>query len=228
MSSLKGFCTRKGVQNVKHYLERSWEPFVAMWVHCYRNDFWSGQANTNNISEARVGSFKKGLKNVTDGRIFSAVKYFLQTYAPNDCQDFKKLNRDNAWENKKFVKLRDFSLLQKRPPGAVSAINNVYSRAANAIKKKLYRYRAIGGGKYCVTNTMNDNTYKFTLAIAVCNCVDSITNIYKVPCIHSMFLILRLKLSWDYFKLTVRRNKRNSLINIGHHLKRKHSTYNFC
>ena len=150
---------------------------------------------------------------MTDGSIFSAVKYFLQTYAPNDCQDFKKLNRDHAWENKILVKLRGYPLLQNRPPGAVSAINKVYARAASALKKKLYRYKSIGSGKYCVTNTSNDHRYKFTLRMGDCDCVDSVTNIYKIPCIHSIYLILRLGLSWKYLDLSVRRNKRNSLIN---------------
>ena len=96
LATLKRYCTVKRLSNVKRYLQQSWEPFVTMWVQFYRNDFWSGRANTNNISEGRVGSFKKGLKNVTDGSIFSAVKYLLETYAPNDLQDFKALNRNNA------------------------------------------------------------------------------------------------------------------------------------
>ena len=58
------------------------------------------------IFEGWVGSFKKGLKNDTDGSIFSAVNYLLKTYAPDDVQSFRKLNRDNAWENKKLVRLR--------------------------------------------------------------------------------------------------------------------------
>ena len=96
LASLKGFCTRKSLPNVKTYLQKSWEPFVAMWVQFFRQGFWSGQANANNISESRIGSFKRGLRNVTDGSIFSVVKYLLETYAPNDIQDFKKLNRDSA------------------------------------------------------------------------------------------------------------------------------------
>ena len=96
LASLKRFCTKMGLHNVKAYLRKSWEPFVAMWVQFFRTDFWSGQANTNNISEARISSFKRGLRNVTDGSIFSVVKYFLETYAPNDIQDFKRLNRDNS------------------------------------------------------------------------------------------------------------------------------------
>ena len=96
MANLKRFCTVKGLGNVKQYLVKSWEPFIALEVQFYRNDFWSGQSNTNNISEGRVGSFKKGLKNVTDGSIFSAVKYLLETYIPNDIQDFKALNRNHA------------------------------------------------------------------------------------------------------------------------------------
>ena len=92
-----------------------------MWVQFYRNEFWSGEANTNNISEGRVGSFKRGLKNVTDGSIFSVLKYMLETYAPNDIQDFLKLNRDSAWENKilfgfrecRFCKIDHQVLLQR-------------------------------------------------------------------------------------------------------------------
>ena len=89
MASLKRYCTVNGLFAVKKYLQQSWEPFAAMWVQFYRKDFWSGQANTNNISEGRIGSFKKGLKNVADGSIFSAVKFLLETYAPNDVQDFR-------------------------------------------------------------------------------------------------------------------------------------------
>ena len=59
MKNLKKFCSRKRLNNVQKYLEQSWEPFVAMWVQCYRNDFWSGEANTNNISEGRIGSLRK-------------------------------------------------------------------------------------------------------------------------------------------------------------------------
>ena len=194
MTSLKRFCTLKGLANVKQYLQKSWEPFIALWVQFYRNDFWSGQANTNNVSEGRVGSFKKGLKNVTDGSIFSAVKYLLETYIPNDIQDFKALNRNNAWANKRLVRLQSYPFLQNRPPGAVAAINNVYARASEAIEKHLYRYKGLGQGRYCVTNTKNGHKYTFTLQEANCNCVDSVTNIYKIPCIHSMILILRLKL----------------------------------
>ena len=128
---------------MKKYLEQSWEPFAAMWVQFYRNDFWNGQANTNNISEGRVGSFKKVSKNVTDGSIFSVVKYLLKTYAPDDVQSFTKLNRDNAWENKKLVRLRQSPFLQNRPPGAVVAINNVYARATDAVKEKRYRYSVV-------------------------------------------------------------------------------------
>ena len=61
LASLKTYCTRQSLHNVKKYLQRSWEPFVAMWVHCFRKDFCSEQANTNYISEARVSSLKKGL-----------------------------------------------------------------------------------------------------------------------------------------------------------------------
>ena len=53
-----------------NYLQQSWEPFDALWVLFYRKDFWNGQANTNNTCEGRIGSFKRGLKNVTDGSIF--------------------------------------------------------------------------------------------------------------------------------------------------------------
>ena len=116
-----------------------------MWVQFYRNDFWSGQANTNNISEGRVGSFKKGLKNVADGSIFSAVNYLLKTYAP-DVQAFNKLNRDSALENKKLVALQGSPFLQNRPPRAGVAINNVFARADDAIKKKRYQYRVIAPG----------------------------------------------------------------------------------
>ena len=116
LGSLKRYCTMKGLTNVKNYLQKSWEPFLPMWVQCYRNDIYSDQANTNNISEGRVGSFKKGLKNVTDGSIFSAVKYLMENYAPNDSQEFTTLNRNNAWSNKKLVLLREFPFLQNRPP----------------------------------------------------------------------------------------------------------------
>ena len=121
-----------------------------MWVQFYRNEFWSGQSNTNNISEGRVGSFKKGLKNVTDGSIFSAVKYLIETYAPNDIQDFKTINRNNAWMNKRVVRLKGLPFLQNRPPGAVAAINDVFARAANAMDKHRYRYRSRGQGRYSV------------------------------------------------------------------------------
>ena len=214
MKSLKRFCKKKGLGNVKQYLEKSWEPFVALWVQFYRNDFWSGQANTNNISEGRVGSFKKGLKNVTDGSIFSAVEYLLETYIPNDIQDFKALNRNNAWANKRIVRLQKFPFLQNRPPGAVAAINNVYTRAAHAIEKRLYRHTDRGQGRFCVTNTKNGHRYTFTLRKSDCNCVDSVTNVYKIPCIHSVVLILSLKLEWTYFDMKVRRNLRNSLIKV--------------
>ena len=111
IAGLKRFCTVNRLENIKQYCLKSWLPFTTMWVQFFRNDFYSGQANTNNISEARVSSFKKGLKNVTDGSVFSAVKFLLETYAPNDFQDFMKLNRDNAWENKKIVRLRGFPFL---------------------------------------------------------------------------------------------------------------------
>ena len=214
MANLKRFCTVKKLENVKQYLMKSWEPFVALWVQFYRNEFWSGQVNTNNISEGRVGSFKKGLKNVTDGSIFSAVKYLLETYIPNDIQDFRALNRDNAWENKKLVRLQGVSFLQNRPPGAVAAINNVYARAADAIERRVYRYQDLGSGKYCVSNIKNGHTYTFILQKANCTCVDRITNVYKIPCIHAIVLILCLKLDWSHFHLDVRRNIRNSLIKL--------------
>ena len=152
------------------------------------------------------------MKNVTDGSIFSVVKYLLKTYAPDDVQSFAKLNRDNAWENKKLVRLRGSPFLQNCAPGAVVAINNVYSRATHAVKEKRYRYMGIGPGKYTVTNMKNGNRYSFTLAKSDCSCVDSVTNVNKIPCIHSIFLILSLKLRWSYFELGVRRNIRNSLI----------------
>ena len=214
ISSLKRYCTTKQLGNVKKYFKQSWEPFLALWVQFYRNSFWCGQSNTNNISEGRVGSFKKGLKNVTDGSIFSAVKYLLETYIPNDIQDFRTLNRNNAWENKKLVRLQRYPNLQNRPPGAVAAINNVFARAAEAVKKNRYRYRGLGAGRYCVTNTQNGHKYSFTLQKADCSCVDSVTNVYKIPCIHAVVLILRLKLDWKHFNLSVRRNVRNSLIKI--------------
>ena len=91
-------------------------------MQLFRKDVQTSEAHTNNISEGRVGSFKKGLKTITDGSIFSAVKYLLETYIPNDFQDFKTLNRDNAWENKRLVRLKEYPLLQNRPPGAVVAI----------------------------------------------------------------------------------------------------------
>ena len=103
-----------------------------------------------------MGSFKKGLKNITDGSIFSAVKYFLETY---DRQDFKKLNRDHAWANKKMINLKGYPLLQNRPPDAVVAINNLSSRASDAMREKRYRYRGLGDGRYCVTNMKNGNQY---------------------------------------------------------------------
>ena len=106
ISILKRYCSTKKLGNVKKYFKQSWEPFLALWVQFYRNSFWSGQSNTNNISEGRVGSFKKGLKNVTDGSIFSAVKFLLEIYIPNDIQDFRTLNRNNAWENKKLARLQ--------------------------------------------------------------------------------------------------------------------------
>ena len=161
-ASLKRYCTVNGLAGVKKYLEQSWEPFAAMWVQFYRKDFWNGKANTNNISEGRIGSFKRGLKNVTDGSIFSAVKYLLETYAPNDVQDFIKLNRDNAWDNKKLVRIAEVPFLQNRPPGAVSAINNVYYRAAKAIEVKRYRYRGLGEGRYSITNTKNGHQYIYS------------------------------------------------------------------
>ena len=214
IANLKRFCTVKGLHAVKKYLQQSWEPFTAMWVQFYRKDFWSGQANTNNISEGRIGSFKRGLKNVTDGSIYSLVKYLLYTYAPDDVQDFLKLNRDNAWENKKLVRIMGVPFLQNRPPGAVAAINQVYARAAKAIDLKRYRYRTLGHGRYSITNNENGHRYKFTLQKADCICVDNKTNIHKIPCIHAIFLLLRLKLNWSHFHLPVRRNIRNSLIKV--------------
>ena len=77
LASLKRYCTINRLGSVKKYLLQSWEPFIPMWVQFYRNDFWSSQVNTNNISEGRVGSFKKGLKNVSGGSIYSALKYLL-------------------------------------------------------------------------------------------------------------------------------------------------------
>ena len=104
--------------------------------------------------------------------------------------------------------------MQNRPPGAVAAINNVFARAAEAVEKNRYRYRGLGAGRYCVTNTQNGHKYSFSLQKADCSCVDSITNLYKIPCIHAIVLILRLKLDWKHFNLSVRRNVRNSLIKI--------------
>ena len=102
--------------------------------------------------------------------------------------------------------------LQNRPPGAVAALNNVYSRAAAAIEEKLYRYKGLGLGRYCVTNTKNGHRYTFALSKANCSCVDSVTNVCLFPCIHSIVLILRLNLKWRHFDLSVRRNIRNSLL----------------
>ena len=213
-ASLKRYCTCNGLENLKKYFRRSWEPFVTLWVQFFRKDVWTGQAHTNNISEGRVGSFKKGLKTVTDGRIFSAVKYLLETYIPNDFQDFKTLNRNNAWENKRVVNLKGYPLLQNHPPGAVVAINNLYSRAATAIKDQRYRYKSLEQGRYQVTNTKNGHIYSFTLKNADCQCVDSVTNAYKIPCIHAMVLLQQLKLRWEHFNPHVRRNVRNSLVKI--------------
>ena len=102
--------------------------------------------------------------------------------------------------------------MQNRPPGAVVAINNLFGRAADSIKNRVYRYKGRGKGRYCITNTKNGHTYTFTLEKANCNCVYRVTNEYKLPCIHAMVLIIRLKLDWSYFNLGVRRNIRNSLI----------------
>ena len=142
------------------------------------------------------------------------MKYLLETYIPNDIQDFKALNRNNAWANKRIVRLQSFPFLQNRPPGAVAAINNVYTRAGHAIEKRLYRHTDHGQGRFCVTNTKNGHRYTFTLRKADCNCVDSVTNVYKIPCIHSMVLILNLKLEWTYFDMKVRRNLRNSITKV--------------
>ena len=102
--------------------------------------------------------------------------------------------------------------MQNRPPGAVTAINNLYARAAVAVEKGLYRYRALGNDRYDVANVKNGHRYTVVLKKANCNCVDNRTNIYKIPCIHALVLILRLNLNWDYFDLSVRRNIRNTLI----------------
>ena len=51
LANLRRFCTVKKLNNVMTYFSQSWEPFLPLWVQFYRNDFWSGQANTNNISE---------------------------------------------------------------------------------------------------------------------------------------------------------------------------------
>ena len=95
-ASFKAYLARKGLSHVKEYFRKVWEPFAPLWVQCYRNDFWSGQCNTNNISEARVNSYKKGLKVVTDSSIFSAVKFLLGSYTQNDELEFFKLNRDHS------------------------------------------------------------------------------------------------------------------------------------
>ena len=92
------------------------------------------------------------------------------------------------------------------------AINKVYTRAASAMEKGRYRYEDIGNDMYSVSNTRNGNKYKFKLKMANCECIDRLTNVYNIPCIHAMFLILRLKLNWNYFDISVRRNIRNSLI----------------
>ena len=39
MANLKRYCTINRLKAVKRYLKQSWEPFVAMWVQFYRNDF---------------------------------------------------------------------------------------------------------------------------------------------------------------------------------------------
>ena len=104
------------------------------------------------------------------------MKYIVESYAPNDLQDFKKLNRDSAWENKILLPLVGFPFLQNRPPGAVVAINKVYARAAAAIDHSLYHFSALGNDKYCVSNQKNGNSYSFILKKADCSCVD-LTNV---------------------------------------------------
>ena len=88
----------------------------------------------------------------------------------------------------------------------------MYARAADAIDKGRYQYRGLGQGRFCVTNTVNGHIYTFELKKADCNCVDNVTNVYKIPCVHTIFILLRLKLSWSALDLSVRRNIRNSLI----------------
>ena len=48
--------------------------------------------------------------------------------------------------------------------------------------------------------------------MADCPCVDSVTNVYRIPCIHSIVLIMYLKLKWSFFDFPVRRNIINSLL----------------
>ena len=102
--------------------------------------------------------------------------------------------------------------MQNRPPGAVKAINAVYARASKAISHKVYSYRCLGDNKYKVVNRKRNSSYTFNLPIANCTCVDNTTNVFKVPCIHVIFLLLRLDLPFTYLCPSTRRNIRNALI----------------
>ena len=111
-----------------------------------------------------------------------------------------------------MVKLKGLPFLQNRPPGAVTAINAVYEKAAKAIEKKVHQYRSLGNDRYRVLNKKLGHVYKFTLKLSDCGCIDSITNTYKIPCVHVVFLLIELKLSFSYLSLASRRNIRNAII----------------
>ena len=112
------------------------------------------------------------------------MKYLLSSYAQNDELGFFKLNRDNAWDNKRLVALEGVSFLQNRPPAAVNALNAVYKRAVEAIKAKKYQYTSLGKDRFKVLNRKLNHTYKFNLRESDCGCIDNNTNVFKIPCIH--------------------------------------------
>ena len=57
-----------------------------------------------------------------------------------------------------------------------------------------------------------NHIYKFNLKEAGCSCIDNVTNIFKIPCVHVIFLLVSLELPFTCLDLSARRNIRNALI----------------
>ena len=82
----------------------------------------------------------------------------------------------------------------------------------DAIAKGRYTYRSLGNIRYEVTNRQKGNCYTFHLHEADCSCVYKTTNVYQIPYVHIIYLLIQLHLPFSILKQSVRRNIRNTLL----------------